>query len=65
MAYEVLPDGTRRWTRNDYMGRGDKGLSRTRVESATFTPRARIDRKHHPIDTFKGLVEANGESPAP
>jgi len=29
--------------------------------SSTFKPRHRLNRGHHPIDTFKGLVEANDE----
>lgn len=43
-------------SRHGYMRRGP-GPQR----SGTFTPRARIDRAHHPVATFKGLVEANDE----
>lgn len=58
----------KRLVRRERMSRGKVGLARAPFErgavgnySASFTPRARIDRKHHPIDTFKGLVEANDE----
>jgi len=41
--------------------RGEKELSEKGNYGSAFEPRHRLDRKHHPIDTFKGLMEANDE----
>lgn len=51
-------------TRHTYMKprRSHMGRSRLRESGGgQFIPRHRLDRRHHPVDTFKGLMEANDE----